>query len=143
MADPGHTPDQMRAIAHCLRNHPISQSQLQPFVDASPCPRPALGAILPSDPRESDYTCAMEIRQYSLEGEDIGISGDYLPYRYQKEQGGDGSNCHAHGKRILDLMDGDASEIEHFRPRSGKLLFGQAGKFARTSPRPRSLENFR
>lgn len=74
--------------------------------------RPATSLL--SDPQQMNYILAMEIRQESLEGENIAILGDYRPYWYHKEQGGDGSNYPAHSKRILDLKDGNAGGIEHF-----------------------------
>lgn len=56
----------------------------------------------------------MDIRQENLEGENIAILGDYRPWWYHKEQGGDGSTYPSHSGRILDVKDGNAGGIEHF-----------------------------
>ena len=50
----------------------------------------------------------------SLHGQDITILGPYKPWRYHKEQGGDGSNYPPHSGRILDLKDNKASGIDYF-----------------------------
>ncbi|MGR4890655.1 ComF family protein [Sphingopyxis sp. LARHCG72] len=56
----------------------------------------------------------MEIRHEHLEGEDIALFGNYRPWWYHKEQGGDGSNYPLHSSRILDLKDGNARGIDYF-----------------------------
>jgi hypothetical protein len=56
----------------------------------------------------------MDISHESLHGQDITILGPYRPWRYHKEQGGDGSNYPSHSGRILDLKDGKAEGIDYF-----------------------------
>lgn len=45
----------------------------------------------------------------------IAVYGDYLPWRVHKENGGDGSNYPSHSGRILDLKDGKAGAVTHFK----------------------------
>lgn len=56
----------------------------------------------------------MDISHESLHGQDITILGPYRPWRYHKEQGGDGSNYPIHSGRILDLKDSKAAGLDYF-----------------------------